>query len=226
MAFLFQKGLSVSYIKAKVAYDGMKNLSVVAGIPSLDSLDVSDAKRILLQADMLYFGHGVTANMESAFRAYEVAAKLEEPRAQLILGKMLIFGEGTPKVESEGLKWIQQAATSYADAMNELGIMYAQGIVVKQDDVKAREWYIAAAEKEHVDAMTNLGYEYIMNDKQVQKGLEWLQRAADKNYAKAQNYLGSLYYHGAHVTCDTEKAVDLFRRSAQQVGACLNSNNK
>ena len=42
--------------------------------------------------------------------------------------------------------------------------------------------------------------------------------AADQDYARAENALGSLYYRGLGVPLDANLAVTLFRKAASKVG--------
>ena len=54
----------------------------------------------------------------------------------------------------------RQAEQGHAGAQFCLGSMYANGMVVLQDDAEAVKWFRFAAEQGHVDAQLNLGVMY------------------------------------------------------------------
>ena len=59
------------------------------------------------------------------------------------------------------MKWYRLAAEQgYADAQNNLGVMYRKGQGVPQDDKTAVKWYRLAAEQGNADAQYNLGLMY------------------------------------------------------------------
>ena len=48
------------------------------------------------------------------------------------------------------------AAQGNADAQNNLGLLYRQGLGITRDDWKAREWFEKAAKQGHTQAQRNL----------------------------------------------------------------------
>ncbi|MDD2716250.1 MAG: kelch repeat-containing protein [Candidatus Wallbacteria bacterium] len=76
------------------------------------------------------------------------------------------------------------------------------------------------AEKGSVEAMTDLGVVYYQqgenNRKYYKDSFYWLKKAADKNQADAQYYLGELYYSGSGTSQNTKEAFVWFQRSAEQ----------
>ena len=64
-----------------------------------------------------------------------------------------------------------------------LGVMYARGIGVKQDDFEAVKWYRQAAEQGYANAQAILGFSYLLGQSgvQVNKSLakEWFGKACD-----------------------------------------------
>ena len=55
---------------------------------------------------------------------------------------------------------LKAAQKGFSEAQNNLGLMYAHGIGVKQDDTQAVYWYRKAAEQDYSDAQCNLGWMY------------------------------------------------------------------
>ena len=82
-----------------------------------------------------------------------------------------------------------------AEAMFNLGLLYANGQGVTQDYVRACEWYEKAAEKGFPSAMGNLGVLYHNGQGVAQdygKAREWYEKAADKGEPRAKAQLEQL----------------------------------
>jgi tetratricopeptide (TPR) repeat protein len=89
----------------------------------------------------------------------------------------------------------QLAEQGHAFAQMSLGIMYANGYGVTQDDEQAVFWYRKAAEQGHVFAQSNLGYMYA-NGRGVAQNNEqavfWYRKAAKQGNANAIAALNKL----------------------------------
>jgi uncharacterized protein len=105
---------------------------------------------------------------EAAYRRGDYAAVLRllrpmveqgEPQAQMMLGDMYVSGQGVPKNEVEGAKWIRRAAEQgYANAQLALGALYGMGRGVPQDLTQSVLWYRRAAQQGRVpEAQLKLG---------------------------------------------------------------------
>ena len=82
-----------------------------------------------------------------------------------------------------------------AEAMFNLGLLYANGQGVTQDYVRAREWYEKAAANGNATAMLNLGQLYEEGWGVAQdygKAREWYEKAADKGEPRAKAQLEQL----------------------------------
>ena len=77
-----------------------------------------------------------------------------------------------------------------------LGVMYAKGQGVKQDDVEAVKWYRKAAEQGYADAQAMLGFSYLLGQSgvQVNKSLakEWFGKACDNGEQVGCEYYSKL----------------------------------
>ena len=114
-----------------------------------------------------------------------------------------------------------------AEAMFNLGLLYANGQGVTQDYVRAREWYEKAAEKGFPRAMFNLGLLYANGEGVTQdyaKAREWYEKAADKGNAIAMVNLGLIYAHGQGVTQDYTKAREWYEKAADKGDAEAKAN--
>ena len=83
-----------------------------------------------------------------------------------------------------------------AEAQLMLGVMYARGIGVKQDDFEAVKLYRQAAEQGYANAQAILGFSYLLGQSgvQVNKSLakEWFGKACDNGDQNGCEYYGKL----------------------------------
>ncbi len=100
----------------------------------------------------------------------------------------------------------------------EMGKAYYYGDGVEQDYDKAFSAFSYATKVGDSDAQTALAIMHIegkgtpQNDKQ---GITLLQESANQDHAKAQYYLGSMYYLGIGVDRDLEVAFQWIKKSAE-----------
>jgi len=106
-----------------------------------------------------------------------------------------------------------------AGAQTNLGIMYASGNGVPQDDAEAVRLYRLAADQGNPLAQANLGYMYDTGRGVPQDAAEALRLyrlAADQGYANAQSNLGVKYADGDGVPQSDTEAVRWYRLAAEQ----------
>ncbi len=124
--------------------------------------------------------------------------KNEEAEAQCKLGTKYKYGwDGLTKDIKKSINCFQQAADQgYAPAQYNLGLAYACGTDVPQDDVEAVKWTQLSANQGYAPAQKYLGNCYCAGrgvTKDTMKGIKWIRRAADQGYAEAQYDLGFAY---------------------------------
>ena len=109
--------------------------------------------------------------------------------------------KSTPYVKenySEAEKNLLEAAKKgNADAQFKLGVCYAKGDGVAQDQTKAVEWWHKAAAQGHAEAQYGLGLCYVDGigvEKDQTKAVEWLRKAAAQGHAAAKENLERLGY--------------------------------
>ena len=91
--------------------------------------------------------------------------------------------------------WLPLAEQGEANVQFNLGVMYANGQGVKQDDVEAVKWYRKAAEQGNANAQMILGTVYFLGKGvQFNKALakEWFGKACDNGYQDGCEYYGKL----------------------------------
>ncbi|KAF9129789.1 hypothetical protein BGW39_003829 [Mortierella sp. 14UC] len=107
-------------------------------------------------------GEGVTQEFSMAEEWYLRAAKQGHAPAQWSLGSLYESGQGgrVPEIDRDYravMEWYLKASDrGDAQAQYEIGRMFDHGVGVTQDDLKARQWYLQAAEKGHLGAKESL----------------------------------------------------------------------
>lgn len=101
-----------------------------------------------------------------------------------------------------------------------MGILYEEGKFVGQDDQKALEYYLMAAQNGSTGAMNNIGNFYFHGKgvaKDYGKAFAWYRKAADlSGNAAAECSLGMCYQYGYGTAVDYEKARSFYGMSAKQ----------
>ena len=101
--------------------------------------------------------------------------------------------------------WLPMAEQGYAGAQFNLGVMYANGRGVKQDDFEAVKWYRKAAEQGHANAQANLGSAYSAGRgvrQDVASAVKWFKKAAENGSQNGQFKLGLSYLIGRGIQKD------------------------
>ena len=104
-----------------------------------------------------------------------------------------------------------------ADAQCGLGIKYASGNGVPEDDAEAAKWYRKAAEQGQAEAQVNLGSMYANGygvPKDDTEAVKWYRKAAEQGLAEAQYGLGRAYGTGDGVPQDFVYAYKWFNLAA------------
>ena len=106
-----------------------------------------------------------------------------------------------------------------ADAQNSLGVMYAKGQGVAQNDAEAVKWLREAAEQGEAKAQSNLGAMYTEGRGVAQndvEALKWFRKAAEQGFVDAQFNLGLMYVTGKGVAQNDAEAMKWYRKAAEQ----------
>lgn len=92
---------------------------------------------------------------------------------------------------AKAFEWFTKAAhQGDAQAQYNLGVMYAQGLGVRQDYQKAHEWFTKAAGQGHAKAQFNLGAMYYNGE------------GVRQNKSTAKRYFGQACDNGDQSGCD------------------------
>jgi uncharacterized protein len=149
-------------------------------------------------------------------------ADLGHEFAQLRLAQT--YDEGDLDVEKDLNKafyWYSRSAEQgNCRAQCALGIMYALGDGVAQDDELAVRWYSEAARRGSAMAQCNLGYSYEIGRRPLQRSMQeanrWFRRSAMRDCDVAQHNLGKSYAFGKALPQNYVLANRWYTRSAAQ----------
>lgn len=188
---------------------------------------------VLISAQLLFAAGGAAASYEAGRAAhdagdYREALTLWEPvadsgdaRAQYGLG--VIFERGMGAVQRDldsAARWYFRAGRQgHPTALNNLGLMYAQGRGVGRDPRRAARLWLEAAQAGHLMAMYNLGLAYYRAeglDEDPEEALHWFRQAAEAGLADGQYALAQLYSLGVMVEQDDAMALAWYDAAAAQ----------
>ena len=165
-------------------------------------------------------------------------AQAGEPRAQRLLGQMLLKDSSPRADPREGVTWLK-AAAEQGDALarRELGNAYLAGTGVPRNPKEALAWLRKASESGDTISQSTLAT-LLAEGKDVPKDVDesarWMRAAADQGDSQAQLALAQYYVAGTGVPKDLlqayvwaslavrardPKASDLRRELAQQITA-------
>ncbi len=159
---------------------------------------------------------------DHARRAW-AAQKRDRADAELFLGVCHDFGEhGLSKDYSLARYWYERAARSGdAEAMTNLGYMYAHGHGLPVDGEKAVRWYTLASANGSYLAMGNLAYLYLtgtfVGRANPEKAVLLYEKAVEMEpQAECYKYdLGTCYENGTGTPVDMPRAIALYRDAAR-----------
>ena len=121
--------------------------------------------------------------------------------------------------EAAILEWRPLAEEGDARAQYYLGLMYARGEGLPEDNHQAAHWFRKSAEQGNPQSQYHLGMLYA-NGKGVpeddRQAVHWLSESARQGDAQAQFNLGIMYELGEGVPEDDRQAVNWYQQAAEQ----------
>ena len=115
--------------------------------------------------------------------------------------------------------WRPLAEQGVAEAQNNLGLMYASGEGVPQDDAEAVKWFRLAAEQGDASGQSRLGIMYTDGKgvpQDFNEAAKWTRKAAEQGDAHAQALLAGMYALGQGVPTDIVLAYMWYNLAAAQ----------
>ena len=158
-------------------------------------------------------GLGVKQDISEATIWYRRAGEKGNVSAQNALAVICC---NLQKDYSQGAEWFCKAAKQgNGSAQNSLGLLYLNGLGLKQDANEAMKWFQLAAQQGQLDGQLNCGLLFL-NTRDFNQAAQWLHKAADQGNAQAQYNLAQLYQKGLGVPLDFGEAYLWNSRSAKQ----------
>ena len=152
-----------------------------------------------------------------AIHYFTLAAKQNHIESQFYLGQIYIQGTCTKKDVKKSIYYLTLAAE------NDLNNSQASIEIIKNNgnfiSKKTNEENYTTKMKVKANAQFKLGNIYFEGkdvEKDTNKGIKYLNQAANNNHIKALYNLGILYYEGIYVPKDIHKAINLLLLAANQ----------
>ncbi|MFN9390183.1 MAG: tetratricopeptide repeat protein [Betaproteobacteria bacterium] len=186
---------------------------------------------VLSAAACLWSAQGFAAPQEETFTIPEEGAEYldgkklsklmdrSDPKAATNIGWLYARGQGGVQQDfKEAMLWWKHAARSgYTPAMNNVGLLYANGHGVSRDYEEAFKWWMRAAERGNAWAMNAVGDLYENGHgvpQSYENALAWSQEAAREGDALAHWNIGNLSEQGQGTAVSYEEAMRWY-----QIGA-------
>lgn len=120
--------------------------------------------------------------------------------AQLRLGMLYYYGQGTKEDEQMAIHWwTKAAAQGNAEAMFQIANAYLFGTQAARSvidpDREAAVWYFQAASAGHAEAQYHLGLLFLAGKGVIDshdEAARWFRKAADQGHAEAKKALGNI----------------------------------
>ena len=171
--------------------------------------------------DVCYrMGAATKADYEQAVFWYRQAAEAGYATAMFSLCCMYAAGDEVEPDLDEALSWqIAAAEAGHIDAQYGLGMQYEHGNEqIKQDGEQAFYWYLQAAERDHLKALSFVAdmswYGYGLPDGDA-LALDWYRKQAEQGQIWAQWFLADAYRNGRGIDRDYVKAAYWYRQAAE-----------
>lgn len=153
-------------------------------------------------------GDGYYTYPKEAAQYFQKAAEKEHVDAQYQLACAYYYGEGVKKNEELCVQWLEKAAAkSHKEAMELLnGIQEKQKLKREKADFKSS---LKQAEKGDAYAQSRVAEFYLNGTgikKDIQKGIEWYEKASEADEGYAARQLAKLYAEGDIIPADEERA--------------------
>ena len=131
-------------------------------------------------------------------------------RAVKVFSVALLFLSMTVAVSAQNIAELKKQATAGdAKAQYNLGVAYANGYGVPEDEAEAVRWWRKAADQGNANAQYRLGVSYSLGQGVGKDGAEaagWYRKAADQGKLDAQFMVGMAYSTGEGVVKDETEA--------------------
>ncbi|VAW70219.1 hypothetical protein MNBD_GAMMA10-277 [hydrothermal vent metagenome] len=161
-------------------------------------------------------GVGTEKNYKKAVFWYTRADKYNSTSAALDLAQLLSTGGyGIDSNLEKAFYWYQKAANQNNTAAFEyLGHFYSMGLGIEKNIAQAKKWYQKAIDNYNPRSSVLLGL-ILQSEARYTQAITLWEKASNGHDAHAQFLLGFEYFKGKHIKKDYQRAIELFKISAQ-----------
>ena len=168
------------------------------------------------QAKAYHLGVGVKQDMLKAASLYREAMDHGDKKAKHNLAMIYISQEGELADKATGIQMLQELANEgSAESIYSLGGCYMNGNGVTQDIDKGLELYLTASDMGLGAATYAIGAYYVNECQEIEKGIQYCEKAAEQGFALAASILEQQYEEGMGVEKDFDKAMFYLKRAAE-----------
>jgi len=164
------------------------------------SAELGDALAAQELANFYYRGWGGTETNLASYHYWRLkAATLGATDSQFFMGQFYRLGDGVPKDPQTSLAWYGKAAAkNHPEALYDLALHYLEDKTNRASSQTAHEFMIRAAQSGHREAQLQCALSCFHGDFGVdcESGNQWLTKAAENGWPKAEFFLFQLYYNG------------------------------
>ena len=153
-------------------------------------------------------GDGFYNYPKEAVRYLKKAAEKEHVHAEYQLALAYHTGDGVKKDEDECIRWLEKAAAKSHKEAGELLAELQEKRRIRQEKAEFKN-HLRQAEKGDAYAQSKTAELYLVGigvKQDIQKGIEWYEKASETDEGYAARQLAKLYSEGEFVPVDPEKA--------------------
>ena len=171
--------------------------------------------------DMEYTGiMSGTPRYIKAYEYFKIAASQNHPRANWLIGKMLLEGQIGKKTKEDlekAFNYLKKAEElGSIAAVNSIGLCYLNGLIpsIEKNEEKAIAYFKKATKEDYVYAYNNLGKIY-ENHNDLKKAYEHYIVGATLEESWALNKIGKWYLEGIYIKKNEKKAYEFFNKAVE-----------
>jgi len=164
------------------------------------SAELGDALAAQEVANFYYRGWGGTETNLARYHYWRLkAATVGATDSQFFMGQAYRLGDGVPKDPQTSLAWYGKAAAkNHPEALYDLALHYLEDKTNRASLQMAHEFMVRAAQMGHREAQLQCALNCFRGDFGVdcESGNQWLAKAAENGWFRAEFILFQLYYNG------------------------------
>ena len=155
-----------------------------------------------------------------AYEYFKIAASQNHPRANWLIGKMLLEGQIGKKQEEDlekAFKYLKKAEElGSIAATNTIGLCYLNGFIpsLQKNEKKAIKYFKTAAKEDYVYAHNNLGKIYEEHN-DLKNAYDHYIIGASLEESWALNKIGKWYLEGIYIEKNEKKAYEYFSKATE-----------